>query len=77
MARPKPNTANWTNVITLATGTNWVEVKAEDDSLNSSPIVTAKYFMRVSSPLTLATNGSGNLTVVQLPPYYPVLRYWE
>ena len=63
----KPNLAYWTNTVTLATGTNWVEVKAEDTSLNAG-VMTAKYFVRVASPLVLATNGSGSLTVLTPPP---------
>ena len=77
LTRPKPNTANWTSLVTLGTGTNTVEVMAQDDSLNDSilPNPTVKLFYQVPGVLTLVTNGSpvmGSMVPVVSAPAFSV-----
>ncbi len=61
MVRPKPNTANWIMPVTLAGGTNIVQVKAVDSFGNESALISRSLFLHVTSQLTVQTDGTGSV----------------
>jgi hypothetical protein len=69
-----PAAATWTNIVTLATGTNALQVYSVDFAGNTSAVATRNYFLRVPSTFTIVTNtpdGSGGLVTITpaLPAY--------
>jgi len=62
-AATKNNDTNWTADVTLTPGTNIVQAYAEDASGNFSKTNRANVICILTAPLTLITNGLGNVSL--------------
>lgn len=59
---PADGSNAWTVVIPVTNGVNTLSVKCVDLNGVESPVVSVKFTVRISSPITLSTNGFGKIT---------------
>ncbi|MCX6894860.1 MAG: leucine-rich repeat protein [Verrucomicrobia bacterium] len=64
---PATGTSNWSLALTLTPGLNTVRVKSVDWSGNISPTNARNFFLLVTNPFTLFTNGSGYVSSTVSP----------
>ena len=64
---PATGTSNWLLALTLTPGLNTVRVKSVDWSGNISPTNSRNFYLLVTNPFTLLTNGSGSVSSTVSP----------